>query len=66
MDIQQLIKKVREIRDAQENAMVVSRLTREARAVPTDDPYMRGLYNGIELVLSSLEERDPVYKLKPN
>jgi hypothetical protein len=26
------------------------------------DPYMTGLYNGLELALAQLEQREPVYK----
>jgi len=26
------------------------------------DPYMRGMYNGMELAVATLENRDPVYK----
>jgi hypothetical protein len=40
--------KVRELRDAQ------------AASVGTD-PYMRGLYNGLELALAVTEDRDPAY-----
>lgn len=42
------ITKVREVRDAQ------------AASVGTD-PYMRGLYNGLELALAIAEDRDPTY-----
>ncbi|WML44069.1 hypothetical protein [Neobacillus sp. PS3-40] len=28
------------------------------------DQYMRGLYNGLELALASLEMREPVFKVK--
>lgn len=26
-------------------------------------PYMRGIYNGLEMALSTMEDREPVYKL---
>lgn len=29
------------------------------------DPYMHGLYNGLEIALSILENREPVYREKP-
>ena len=30
------------------------------------DPYMMGMYNGMELLLAILEARDPVYKETPD
>jgi hypothetical protein len=30
------------------------------------DPYMHGLYNGLELALATLENREPVYKSAPD
>lgn len=30
------------------------------------DPYMHGMYNGMELVLAVLERREPVYKTAPD
>ena len=30
------------------------------------DPYMMGLYNGMELMLSMIEDREPVFKEKPD
>jgi hypothetical protein len=41
-------RKVRELRDAQANSV-------------GDDPYMRGLYNGLELAVAVIEDRSPVY-----
>jgi len=29
------------------------------------DPYMMGMYNGLELALSVMENREPVYRDKP-
>jgi hypothetical protein len=29
------------------------------------DPYMHGMYNGMELILAVIEDRDPVYKDGP-
>lgn len=29
------------------------------------DPYMQGLYNGLELALSIMENREPVFRDKP-
>lgn len=46
------ITKVRELRDVQ------------AGSVGTD-PYMRGLYNGLELAIAVTEDRDPVYMEGP-
>lgn len=34
---------------------------RDIQAGETNDPYMRGLYNGLELALSCIEAREPVY-----
>lgn len=30
------------------------------------DPYMHGMYNGMELILSMLENREPQYRLAPD
>jgi hypothetical protein len=30
------------------------------------DPYMQGLYNGMEFVISVMEDRAPVYKKAPD
>lgn len=30
------------------------------------DEYMHGMYNGMELMLAIAEERDPIFKEKPN
>ncbi len=30
------------------------------------DPYMHGMYNGMELMLAIVEDREPVYKEKPS
>lgn len=54
------------------NALVVNpetlRKLREVHEIQGRDanwqanPYMRGLYNGLELAMAILEERDPKYK----
>jgi len=37
------------------------RKLRDIQRASVDDEYMRGLYNGLELVLAVLEARDPEY-----
>lgn len=30
------------------------------------DPYMHGMYNGMECMLATLEGREPLYRVKPD
>jgi hypothetical protein len=30
------------------------------------DPYMHGMYNGMEYMLAMLEDREPVYRTRPD
>ena len=29
------------------------------------DPYMQGMYNGMEVVIAILEDREPIFKIAP-
>lgn len=41
------------------------RKLRDIQRESVDDEYMRGLYNGLELVLAVLEARNPEYLKEP-
>jgi formyltetrahydrofolate synthetase len=51
-DFQEKLQDLAELLRVQEKAITVN-----------SDPYMQGLYNGLELAMSVMEERDPNFKV---